>query len=155
MFWKTQFLSSSISAYDNVFHLKFWGWSNWLPAILHTKFEVSSSPGTCFSKIQIWPKSAVNRVFVYRPGKCFKFFTFYIFSYAISILLRGVHIRNYVKSNKMPISLVFTPGKTLMKIFCKSRPYGTSTCVLGNPERCTICLIIVNGTCNKGEQFTS
>ena len=29
---------------------------------LHTKFEVSSSPGTCFSKIQIWPKSAVNRV---------------------------------------------------------------------------------------------
>ena len=23
---------------------------------------VSSSPGTCFSKTQIWPKSAVNRV---------------------------------------------------------------------------------------------
>ena len=40
--------------------------------MLHTKFQVSSSPGTCFSKIQIWSKSAVNRVFnVYRPGKCF------------------------------------------------------------------------------------
>ena len=58
-------------------------------------------------------------------------------------------IRNYVKSNKMPIRLVFTPGKTLKKIFCKSRPYDTSTCVLGNPERCTICPFIVNGTCNK------
>ena len=31
--------------------------------MLHTKFEVSSSPGTCFSKTQIWPKSAVNRDF--------------------------------------------------------------------------------------------
>ena len=31
---------------------------------------------TCFSKIQIWPKSAVNRVLdVYRPGYCFFFFT--------------------------------------------------------------------------------
>ena len=58
-------------------------------------------------------------------------------------------IRNYVKSNKMPIRLVFTPGKTLKKIFCKSRPYDTSTSVLGNPERCTICPIIANGTCDK------
>ena len=58
-------------------------------------------------------------------------------------------IRNYVKSNKMPICLVFTPAKTLKKIFCKSRPYDTSTCVLGNPEKCTICPIIVNGTFNK------
>ena len=39
--------------------------------MLHTKFQVSSRPGKCFSKIQIWPKSAVNRVLnVYRPGKC-------------------------------------------------------------------------------------
>ena len=30
--------------------------------MLHTKFEVSSSPGTCFSKIEIWPKSAVNPI---------------------------------------------------------------------------------------------
>ena len=27
--------------------------SNRPPIMLHTKFEVSSSPGTCFSKIQI------------------------------------------------------------------------------------------------------
>ena len=40
--------------------------------MLHTKFQVSGSPGTCFSKIKIWPKSAVNRVLnVYRPGKFF------------------------------------------------------------------------------------
>ena len=40
--------------------------------MLCTKFQASSCPGSCFSKIQIWPKSAVNRVLnVYRPGKCF------------------------------------------------------------------------------------
>ena len=40
--------------------------------MLHAKFQVSSRPGTCFSKIQIWPKSAVNRVLnIYRRGKCF------------------------------------------------------------------------------------
>ena len=63
---------SSISACDNAFHLKFWGCSNWPPAMLHAKFQVSSRPWTCFSKIQIWPKSAVNHVLdVYRPSKCF------------------------------------------------------------------------------------
>ena len=46
----------------NDFHLTFWGWSNWPPIMLHTNFQVSSSPGTCFSKIQIWPKSAVNPI---------------------------------------------------------------------------------------------
>ena len=55
-----QISRSSISACDNAFHLKFWGWPNWSPAMLHTKFQVSICPGTCFSKIQIWPKSAVN-----------------------------------------------------------------------------------------------
>ena len=40
--------------------------------MLHAKFQVSSRPGTCFSKMQIWPKSSVNRVLnVCRPGKCF------------------------------------------------------------------------------------
>ena len=58
-------------------------------------------------------------------------------------------IRNYVKRNKLPIRLVFTPGKTLKNLFCKSRPYDTSTCVLGNPDRCTVCPIIINGTCNR------
>ena len=27
-----------------------------------SEFEVSSSPGTCISKIQIWPKLAVNPI---------------------------------------------------------------------------------------------
>ena len=30
--------------------------------MLHTKFEDSISPETCFSKIEIWPKSAVNPI---------------------------------------------------------------------------------------------
>ena len=30
--------------------------------MLYTKFQVSSSPETCFSKIEIWPKSAVNPI---------------------------------------------------------------------------------------------
>ena len=62
VFCQTQISVFHISAYENDFHLKFWGWSNWPPILLHTKFQVSSSPGTCFSKIQIWPKSAVNPI---------------------------------------------------------------------------------------------
>ena len=58
-------------------------------------------------------------------------------------------IRNYVKSNKLSIHLVFTPGKTLKNMFCKSRPYDMSTCVLGNPDKCAVCPIIINGTCIK------
>ena len=35
-------------------------------------------------------------------------------------------IRNYIKSNKMPIRPIFTPGKTLAQTFCKSRPFDHS-----------------------------
>ena len=62
VFCQTQISVSHISAGENDFHLKFWGWSNWPPILLQTKFQVSSSPGTCFSKIQIWQKSAVNPI---------------------------------------------------------------------------------------------
>ena len=62
VFCQTQISMSHISAYENNFRLKFRGWSNLAPIMLYTKFEVSSSPGTCFSKIQIWPKSAVNPI---------------------------------------------------------------------------------------------
>ena len=62
MFWKTQISRTSILACDNAFCLKFWGLPNWAPAMLHTKFQASSCLESCFSKIQIWPRSAVNRV---------------------------------------------------------------------------------------------
>ena len=42
---QTQISMPHISAYKNDFHLKFWGWSNWLPIMLHAKFQVSSSSG--------------------------------------------------------------------------------------------------------------
>ena len=32
-------------------------------------------------------------------------------------------IRNYIKSNKLPIRPIFTPGRTLAKTFCSSRSY--------------------------------
>ena len=35
-------------------------------------------------------------------------------------------IRNYIKSNKMPIRPIFTPGKTLAQTFCKSRSFDHS-----------------------------
>ena len=57
-------------------------------------------------------------------------------------------IRNYIKAKKMQVRPVFTPGKTLKQTFCKSRPLDNNKCVLGNPERCTICSIISNGTCS-------
>ena len=47
----------------------------------------------------------------------------------------------------MQVRPVFTPGKTLKQTFCKSRPLDNNKCVLGNPERCTICPTISNGTC--------
>ena len=62
VFCQMQISVSHISAYENDFRLKFWRWSNWPPILLHTKFQVFSSPGTHFSKIQIWPKSAVNPI---------------------------------------------------------------------------------------------
>ena len=57
-------------------------------------------------------------------------------------------VRNYIRKNNIPIRPIFTPGKTLKKILCQSRPLDTIKCVLGNPDRCAICPIITNGTCN-------
>lgn len=56
-------------------------------------------------------------------------------------------IRRYIRRNRIPLRPVFTPGKTLRQIFCNSRPLDRATCVLSNPERCTICPIISNGNC--------
>ena len=56
-------------------------------------------------------------------------------------------IRNYVKSRKLPVRIIFTLGNTLRQMFCSSRPFDKPSCVLGNPKKCQICPKITNGTC--------
>ena len=56
-------------------------------------------------------------------------------------------IRNYVKSRKLPVRIIFTPRNTLRQMFCSSRPFDQPSCVLGNPKKCQICPKITNGTC--------
>ena len=59
-------------------------------------------------------------------------------------------IRNYIKSNKMPIRPVFTPGKTLAQTFCRSRPFDQKECVKSNSRTCEVCpLIAKGGGCSK------
>ena len=72
-----------------------------------------------------------------------------------SVYYRKVHYRKECKldpqlhqSEQNAGTTIFTPGRTLKQTFYKSRPLDRSKCVLGNPERCTICPIIGNGTCS-------
>ena len=58
-------------------------------------------------------------------------------------------IRNYIKRKSIPVRPIFTPGTTLKQMFCKSRPLDTTSCVLSNPDRCQICPLISNGSCNR------
>ena len=58
-------------------------------------------------------------------------------------------IRNYIKSKSIPVRPIFAPGTTLKQMFCKSRPLDTTSCVLSNPDRCQICPLIGNGSCNR------
>ena len=51
----------------------------------HTKFQVSSTPGTCFSKIEIWPKSAVNPCFKCTIGPASDFFTLLGFDFGVML----------------------------------------------------------------------
>ena len=46
-------------------------------------------------------------------------------------------IRNYVKSIKLPVRIIFTQaGNSLQQRFCSSRPFDKPACVLGNPKKC-------------------
>ena len=54
-------------------------------------------------------------------------------------------IRNFIKTNKMPIRSIFTPGKTLAQTFCKSRPFDQKQCVKSNPDTCEVWLMINKG----------
>ena len=61
-------------------------------------------------------------------------------------------IRNFIKSNKIPVRPVFTPGKTLAQTFCRSRPFDQKECVKSNPGicDCEVCLLMVRGRgCSK------
>ena len=56
-------------------------------------------------------------------------------------------IRNYIKSRKLPIRPIFTPGRTLKDMFCRSRPFDQKGCILGNPANCRVCPTIEGGKC--------
>ena len=59
-------------------------------------------------------------------------------------------IRNFIKSNKIPVRPVFTPGKTLAQTFCRSRPFDQKECVKSNPGICEVCpLMVRGGGCSK------
>ena len=59
-------------------------------------------------------------------------------------------IRNYIRSNKVPVRPVFTPGKTLAQTFCRSRPFDQKECVKSNPGTCEVCpLMGRDGGCSK------
>ena len=59
-------------------------------------------------------------------------------------------IRNYIKSNKVPVRPVFTPGKTLAQTFCRSKPFDQKECVKSNPGTCEVCpLMGRGGGCSK------
>ena len=55
-------------------------------------------------------------------------------------------IRNYIKSQKLPIRVVFTPGRKLRNVFCKSRPYDHKKCLIGNCKICP-CITTPNKNC--------
>ena len=58
-------------------------------------------------------------------------------------------IRNYIKQRKLPIRPIFTPGRTLKDMFCRSRPFDQRAWDLGHPGNCEICPNISNGSCAK------
>ena len=53
-------------------------------------------------------------------------------------------IRQYVKRQKLPLTVVFTPGKKLKAMFCHSRPRDKQDC---NNENCKTCEALVSGNC--------
>ena len=60
-------------------------------------------------------------------------------------------IKNYIKSNKVPVRPVFTPGKTLAQNFCRSRPFDQKECVKSKPGTCEVCVLMGrDGGCSKG-----
>ena len=63
----------------------------------------------------------------------------YISEYVYNEILR------FIKKRKLPISVVFTPGKKLRDLLCSSRPYDKARCTIRN---CIICANLENNvTC--------
>ena len=63
----------------------------------------------------------------------------YISEYVSKEILR------FIKKRKLPISVVFTPGKKLRDLLCSSRPYDKARCTIRN---CRICANLENNvTC--------
>ena len=59
----------------------------------------------------------------------------YISEYVSKEILR------FIKKRKLPVSVVFTPGKKLRDLLCSSRPYDKARCTIRN---CKICANLEN-----------
>eukprot|EP00116_Pleurobrachia_bachei_P006818 sb/3467080/ len=57
----------------------------------------------------------------------------------------SAHVNHYIKTQNLPITVVYRPGTTLHKLFCSSRPYDTPRCTLTN---CEICPLLENLDCS-------
>ena len=53
----------------------------------------------------------------------------------------STNICSFIQKRKLPIAVIFTPGKKLRELFCSSRPHDQQGCTLSN---CKICPKMVN-----------
>ena len=52
-----------------------------------------------------------------------------------------MNICSFIQKRKLPITVIFTPGKKLQELFCSSRPHDKQGCTLSN---CKICPRVVD-----------
>ena len=50
----------------------------------------------------------------------------------------------FVKKHKLPVKVIFTPGRKLRDVFCSSRPYDKQTC---RRKNCVVCDNLEKGKC--------
>ena len=50
----------------------------------------------------------------------------------------------FVKKHKLPVKVIFTPGRKLRDVFCSSRPYDKQTC---RRKNCVVCDNLEKGEC--------
>ena len=53
-------------------------------------------------------------------------------------------IRQFIKRQKLPLTVIFMPGKKLKSMFCQSRPRDKQEC---NDDHCKTCEALVSGSC--------
>ena len=53
----------------------------------------------------------------------------------------SAHVNHYIKTQNLPITVVYRPGTTLHKLFCSSRPYDNPRCTT---KKCKLCAVLEN-----------